>query len=67
MSSSNFPRYDVNPNTGEPLCEHLRTLVAEQTLYHDAGRPSHVVLPIVGLDYRSGPTAFSSSVQTSGP
>jgi uncharacterized protein len=49
ISSSNFPRFDVNPNTGEPLGKHRRTVVAEQTVYHDPERPSHVVLPIVPI------------------
>lgn len=47
ISSSNFPRFDVNPNTGEPLNDNRRTNVAINTVYHDAGHPSHIVLPIV--------------------
>jgi putative CocE/NonD family hydrolase len=47
ISSSNFPRFDVNPNTGDPLGRHRRMIPAENSVYHDAGRPSHVVLPIV--------------------
>ena len=47
ISSSNFPRLDVNPNTGEPLGQNRRTVVAENTVYHDADRPSHVVLPVM--------------------
>jgi putative CocE/NonD family hydrolase len=47
ISSSNFPRFDVNPNTGEPLGKHRRMVSADNTIYHDAERPSHVVLPIV--------------------
>jgi putative CocE/NonD family hydrolase len=47
VSSSNFPRFDVNPNTGEPLNNHRRRLVATNTVYHDADHPSHIVLPIV--------------------
>lgn len=47
VSSSNFPRFDVNPNTGEPLGETRRTRVAENTIYHDAQHPSHIVLPVV--------------------
>ena len=47
ISSSNFPRFDVNPNTGEPLGQHHRTQVARNTVYHDAAHPSAVVLPIV--------------------
>ena len=47
ISSSNFPRFDVNPNTGEPVGRHTRTETADNTVYHDAVRPSHVVLPVV--------------------
>jgi uncharacterized protein len=47
ISSSNFPRFDVNPNTGEPLGRHRRTLVAHNTVYHDAAHPSHVLLPVI--------------------
>jgi hypothetical protein len=47
ISSSNFPRFDVNPNTGEPLNAHRRMAVATNTIYHDAAHPSHVVLPLV--------------------
>jgi putative CocE/NonD family hydrolase len=48
VSSSNFPRFDVNPNTGEPLGRSRRTVSADNTIYHDAAHPSHVLLPIVG-------------------
>ncbi len=47
VSSSNFPRLDLNPNTGEPMGRHTRTQVAEQRVYVDAEHPSHVVLPVV--------------------
>jgi putative CocE/NonD family hydrolase len=47
ISSSNFPRFDPNPNTGEPLGDHRSTRVATNTVWHDASRPSHVVLPVV--------------------
>jgi hypothetical protein len=47
VSSSNFPRFDVNPNTGEPLGRHRRFEVAHNSVFHDAARPSHVVLPVV--------------------
>jgi predicted acyl esterase len=47
ISSSNFPRFDVNPNTGEPLGQSGRTLVAENTIYHEPAHPSHLTLPIV--------------------
>jgi uncharacterized protein len=47
ISSSNFPRFDINPNTGEPLNDNRRTKIAVNTVYHDASRPSQIVLPIV--------------------
>jgi putative CocE/NonD family hydrolase len=47
ISSSNFPCFDVNPNTGDPLGRHRRTVVAHNTVYHDAAHPSHIVLPVI--------------------
>uniref|UniRef100_A0A7C2WH83 CocE/NonD family hydrolase n=1 Tax=Thermorudis sp. TaxID=1969470 RepID=A0A7C2WH83_9BACT len=47
ISSSNFPRFDVNPNTGEPLGRHTRTQVAINTIHHDRAHPSHLLLPLV--------------------
>ena len=47
ISSSNWPRLDVNPNTGEPIGRHTHQVVAEQTVYVDAERPSHIVLPVI--------------------
>jgi len=47
ISSSNFPRFDVNPNTGEPLNENRRWRIAENTLFADAQHPSHIVLPLI--------------------
>jgi putative CocE/NonD family hydrolase len=47
VSSSNFPRYDRNPNTGGTFATDATTVVARQTVYHDAGHPSRLVLPVV--------------------
>jgi putative CocE/NonD family hydrolase len=47
VSSSNFPRLDLNPNTGEPMGRHTRQQPADQRVYVDAGHPSCVVLPLV--------------------
>jgi len=47
ISSSNFPRFDVNPNTGEPLGDHRRTTTATNTIHQDATHPSHIVLPVI--------------------
>jgi len=48
VSSSNFPRFDVNPNTGEPIGYHTRTEKAYNTVYHDRERASHLILPVLG-------------------
>jgi putative CocE/NonD family hydrolase len=48
ISSSNFPRFDVNPNTGDALGRSRLLRVAENTIYHDADHPSQIVLPISG-------------------
>lgn len=47
VSSSNFPRFDINPNTGGPLGRDRRFALAEQAVYHDPDRPSHIVLPVI--------------------
>jgi putative CocE/NonD family hydrolase len=47
ISSSNFPRFDINPNTGGPLGSERRIEVAHQAIYHDAAHPSHIVLPVI--------------------
>ena len=44
ISSSNFPRFDVNPNTGEPLGMNRLMKTAENTIYHNPGQPSSVKL-----------------------
>lgn len=47
ISSSNFPKFDCNPNTGEPLGLNRRMVAAHNTIYHDLIHPSHVILPII--------------------
>jgi putative CocE/NonD family hydrolase len=49
VSSSNYPRFDVNPNTGDPLGDYRRMVAADNTIYHDAAHPSRVVLPVIGV------------------
>lgn len=46
ISSSNFPRFDVNPNTGEPLGKSRRIISTDITVQHSATYPSHILLPI---------------------
>ena len=47
ISSSNFPRFDRNPNTGGVFGEDSKLLRAEQTILHDATHPSRLILPEV--------------------
>jgi putative CocE/NonD family hydrolase len=47
ISSSNFPHFDVNPNTGAPEGTGLVRRVARNTVYMDASHPSHVILPLI--------------------
>jgi len=47
ISSSNFPRFDVNPNTGEPLNRNRRCAVATNSIYHDPQHPSHIEMPVI--------------------
>ncbi len=47
ISSSNFPRFDLNPNTGEPLGASRRTIPADNSIHHDAGHASYILLPVV--------------------
>ena len=50
VSSSNFPRFDRNANTGEPIGTDAGFVSALQTVYHTREYPSHVMLPIVPRD-----------------
>jgi len=47
ISSSDFPQFDPNPNTGSWLGESTATQVAHQTVLHDAQHPSALVLPVI--------------------
>jgi uncharacterized protein len=60
ISSSDFPQFDPNPNTGSWLGESTATRVAHQTVLHDAQHPSALVLPII-------PASSSGKVSTTFP
>ena len=47
ISSSNFPRFDRNTNTGEPIGTDTRFVSALQTVLHNPEYPSHITLPII--------------------
>ena len=46
ISSSNWPRFDVNPNTGGPIGLKYRYQIAQQTIFHCLDYPSHLLLPL---------------------
>lgn len=47
VSSSNFPRYARNQNTGLPLGSSAEIRKAQQTIYHDSEHPSRLILPVI--------------------
>ena len=47
VTSSFFPHLDRNPNTGRPSAIETTLVPARQTVFHDAARPSRVILPVV--------------------
>lgn len=47
ITSSNFPQFDRNLNTGDPLGTGTQPRVAQQTIHHSASKPSAIVLPVV--------------------
>ncbi len=54
ITSSNFPMWDRNPNTGNEQGMDAELKVAEQTIYHDGERPSHILLPVILANGCSG-------------
>lgn len=47
LASSSFPRYDRNPNTGSDPQQADDLQPALQTVFHEAGKPSHLLLPVI--------------------
>ena len=47
ISSSNYPRFDFNPNTGEPIGLNKKQIKANNTVYFSNKYPSHIILPII--------------------
>jgi putative CocE/NonD family hydrolase len=50
ISSSNFPRFDRNPNTGNAFGMDSEVRIAHQEVYHSKQYPSHIVLPVIPTD-----------------
>ena len=47
VTSSHFPEFDRNPNTGDPFGTSARVVVAHQAVYHSASHASYVLLPVI--------------------
>ena len=47
ISSSNFPQFDRNPNTGHTFGVDAELAKAEQAIFHDKQNPSHILLPVI--------------------
>ena len=47
ISSSDFPRFDRNPNTGRPIATETKMQIANQIIYHNQKMPSPLILPII--------------------
>jgi putative CocE/NonD family hydrolase len=50
ISSSDYPQFAPNPNTGEPFGQSTATVPATQTILHDATHPSSITLPVIPSD-----------------
>ena len=46
VASSNYPRFEMNPQTGEPYNQHTSTEIATNRVQHSATNPSHLVLSV---------------------
>ena len=47
LSSSNYPRFDINPNTGGDPFDKETMITATNTIYYNKSYPSHILLPVV--------------------
>lgn len=66
ISSSDYPQFAPNPNTGERFGQNTATQAAVQTILHDAAHPSRVILPVIagtetGARVNAQPRMTSSS------
>ena len=65
VTSSHFPQFDRNPNTGDPFGTSTRLQVAEQTVYHTSGEPSYILLPVVREGGSASPSTRASGARGS--
>ena len=47
VTSSNFPRFDRNPNTGNTIGMDSELKIAKQVIHHGSDYPSHIILPVI--------------------
>ena len=47
LAGSNFPHFDINPNSGEPEGSGRNPQIARSRIFVDRNRPSHLVLPVL--------------------
>ncbi|GAB4367969.1 MAG: hypothetical protein Kow0062_00800 [Acidobacteriota bacterium] len=59
IAASNYPRFESNPQTGEPFNQHTGTIVATHRVHHDVPHPSRLLLPVVDTDAVTGCAATS--------
>jgi hypothetical protein len=62
ISSSDFPQFGPNPNTGGSLASSTALRSATQTILHDADHPSALILPVIPLDDQ-GPGADAAPLK----
>jgi putative CocE/NonD family hydrolase len=61
VSSSNFPHFDRNPNTGAPIADEKKMLKATQTIYHDRQHASYLTLPLIPAEPAAHATGLTST------
>jgi uncharacterized protein len=57
VSSSNFPRFDRNLNTMQPVADAIKAIKANQTVFHERKYPSALILPVIPTN-KPGPPEF---------
>jgi putative CocE/NonD family hydrolase len=63
ISSSNFPRFDRNQNTGRAIADEVELKAATQTIHHDRKHASYVLLPVVPMGSHAGETLTRTAVR----
>lgn len=61
ISSSDYPQFAPNPNTGEPFGASVSSVPATQTILHDAAHPSALTVPVIPGSAR-GTSEFPSTI-----